>query len=136
MYHIQILRGKQVISLFSQSFQGNIFFLIFINCILLLLLILGECWYQQKLLFLFPRYLQIYMTMKQQQQTYQLNANERYVVQKLGRQLVLSISLIYIMILTWMYMYHILSWQYYGILCLILIVLLIYHFVHKVQRQL
>ena len=122
--------------MFSQSFQGNIFFLIFINCILLLLLILGECWYQQKLLFLFPRYLQIYMTMKQQQQTYQLNANERYVVQKLGRQLVLSISLIYIMILTWMYMYHILSWQYYGILCLILIVLLIYHFVHKVQRQL
>lgn len=122
--------------MFIQSFKGNIFFVILVNIILLSLMLLGELWFHKKLLILFPRYFSQNHQLKEQDvgKKYQLTNNEEYVVQKLGRQIVIIVALTYLIVSTFLVYLHFLNKQtYYGILSLICLVF-IYHMFRKIKK--
>lgn len=114
--------------MFIQSFQSNIFFLVVLNIIILGLFIIGELWYHQKLLFLFPRYFIKWKEYKSEGKEYHLTSQEKYVVKLFGNQLIIVCLFIYIVIFSSLYLFGIFKLKYFIFASLICLMFIVYHY--------
>lgn len=68
--------------------MNQLFFVILI-CALLISIIIGELWIHQKALFLFPRYFRLILSAMARDEEYTFTHNEKMVLTKFGRRLVM-----------------------------------------------
>lgn len=107
--------------------MNQVFFII-VALLIFCLIGIGELWIHQKADFLFPRYMKLMMTSREQGESYVLTENEKKVLVKFGRRLVmLSLSVLLFCTLLMTITSHI-PLNYGIVLLIVLFFILFYHY--------